>query len=80
MKPHFFNGCFLFDVETSIKQSSGAAFENIDNGGANSLNYQTETGGANLVVCLALYGAPPLNPRLTIGNNHLQMRPNYHVF
>ena len=50
----------------------GADPENVEPGGANSVNYQTEPGGATLFFCLtykAKQGGvrrvrPPLNPRL----------------
>ena len=53
---------------------SGADPENVEPGGANSKNYQTEPGGAYLCFGLTYKGehggrapgAPPLNPRLTM--------------
>ena len=54
--------------------TSGADPENVEPGGANSNNYQTEPGGANLFFGLTYKGEqggvrrvrPPLNPRLDI--------------
>ena len=54
--------------------------ENVKPGGVNSMNYQTEAGGANLFFGLTYKGEqggvrrvrPPLNPRLINPNlNHL---------
>ena len=55
-----------------IADNTGADPENVEPGGANSINYQTEPGGANLFFSLAYKGEqggvrrvrPPLNPRL----------------
>ena len=51
---------------------TGADPENVEPGGANSINYQTEQGGATLFFCLTYKGEqggvrrvhPSLNPRL----------------
>ena len=53
---------------------TGADPENVEPGGANSKNYQTEPGGADLFFGLAYKGEqggvrrvrPPLNPRLSL--------------
>ena len=61
-------------MKSSRVYKSGADPENVEPGGANNINYQTEPGGANLFFGLTYKGEqggvrrvrPPLNPRLHV--------------